>query len=170
MIYSPAVKSRTGEDIPLFKNLHPMHSKYNPASEAELFTQNLKDGFIITGGIGGGFHIEAALKKFPDSFFVCIEADEESLEYVRSLNRNRKIEKLKNTVFITPGQLENTLLSNYLPQLYNNLTLGFQKTWEAENRELCTIISGVVKESLKKIKADYSVQSYFAKQWQKNIM
>ncbi|MBO4404749.1 MAG: motility associated factor glycosyltransferase family protein [Treponema sp.] len=164
------VKSRNGEDIPVFKNQHPMHSKYNPSAEAEIFSQSLKSGFIIIGGIGGGFHIETAVKKFPEAFFVCVEADIESLEYSVKLNGNSELQKKENVIFTTVQNLENIILSNYLPQIYENLSLGFNRTWETENKETAFVINETVKTALKKIKADYSVQSHFARQWQKNIM
>ena len=169
MIYLPAVKSRTGSDIPLFKNLHPMHSKYNPEAEAEAFAATLKDGFIIIGGIGGGFHIKAVLSKFPDSFIVCVEADRESLEYSEKLNGNKSLCGEK-TIFITADELENAVLMNYMPQVYNNLTLGFNRSWERENPETAALIKETVTAALAKVKADYSVQAWFSRQWHKNIM
>ena len=40
MIYSGTVKSKNGDDIPLFASGKPMHSKYNPENEAEAFAED----------------------------------------------------------------------------------------------------------------------------------
>lgn len=170
MIYKEAVKSTEGRDIPLFTNGHPMHSKYNPKAAAVTFASSLKKGFSIIAGIGGGFHLQEALNLAEDSFFLCVEADSESLEFCRNLNGNRELEKLSNVFFTDISSLEKNLLELYNPTLYNSLSLNFWPSWANENPELSSRIQDAVNGTLKKIKADYSVQSWFGKQWHRNIL
>ncbi|MBP5251250.1 MAG: motility associated factor glycosyltransferase family protein [Treponema sp.] len=169
MIYSSSVKSRDGDDIPLFLNQHPAHSKYNPGLQAENFVKNLKQGFTVIGGIAGGFHIKEAVNKFPESFFICVEADLQSLEFCRNLKINCELEKKQNVVFTSKENLEEKILSLYNPSFYDDFLLEFESIWKNENSNEAQEIYKITQNALKKIKADYSVQAHFGKLWNHNI-
>ena len=47
MIYSSVTKSKNGEDIPLFLDGKPMHSKYNPSAERILADTSVTEGFFL---------------------------------------------------------------------------------------------------------------------------
>lgn len=170
MIYSGLAASKNNAQIPLFYNGKPMHSKYSPEKEGEVFASYFKEGFIITAGLGGGFHIKALLQKFNQSFIICVEADKESLDFCLSLNENKLLLENKNIIFTTPDFLEEEIIKNYIPPLYENFTLEFQRAWLTNNEDAAKKIQLAAKSALEKVSADFSVQSHFGKQWQRNLL
>lgn len=168
MIYEKKILSKNGYEIPLFKNGHPMFSKYNYKNEVEIFAQNFNSNFIIILGIGAGYHIECVSKKLPQAKIICVEADKESLEFSLSFKTSSELIKNENIVFCSAENL-NDYIKLYLPSVYGNLTLGFYKTWEAENSQICKEIISNIKIQLELIANDYSVQVHFGKIWNRNI-
>ncbi|MBO6177420.1 MAG: motility associated factor glycosyltransferase family protein [Treponema sp.] len=170
MIYQNKFTAKTGEEIPVFKDGKPMNSRYNPSLEAMNFAESVSDGFIVTGGAGCALHILALLKKYPDSFIIAVEADQESLEFCRTFPAFIEAQSKPNVRFITEDKLEKELLENYIPVKYKNFSLSFIRAWEAENKELSVKIHDTVQKTLKRISADFSVQSHFGKIWHHNII
>ena len=134
MIYQNKFTAKTGEEIPVFKDGKPMNSRYNPSLEAMNFAESVSDGFIVTGGAGCALHILALLKKYPDSFIIAVEADQESLEFCRTFPAFIEAQSKPNVRFITEDKLEKELLENYIPVKYKNFSLSFIRAWEAENK------------------------------------
>lgn len=169
MIYEKKILSKTGYEIPLFKNGHPMFSKYNYKNEVEVFAQNLNSNFIIILGIGSGYHIECVSKKLPLAKIICIEADKESLEFSLTFKTSSELLKNENIFFCSPENL-NDYIKLYLPSVYGNLTISSYKTWENENPEISKKIISKIKTQLNLIASDYSVQVHFGKIWNRNIL
>ena len=62
------IKSRSGESIPAWVDssgaAHPLHSLVDPRKEGKRLVSTLgSEGFLIIFGLGGAFHVEAALER-----------------------------------------------------------------------------------------------------------
>lgn len=170
MIYDSFIKSKSEIEIPLFKSKKPMNSKYNPENEAINFAQNQKEGFFVIAGIGNALHIKAILNKYPSSFILAVEADKESLDFCMQLKEVKELYKNPNIRFSLISEIENEILNNYFPVEYLNFTFTYLRSWELENTDLIKEINLKVQNAIKKISADFSVQSHFGKIWQHNII
>lgn len=173
MIYSGTIKSKNGDDIPLFANGKPMHSKYNPQNEAEVFASSIKSGgqaFIAIAGIGAAFHIESTMKKFPEAFILAIEADTESLEFCKQFPAVKKALSSGRFLPCTAEEAAKNISERYIPSLYGDCIFICQRAWENENSTLLTFLKQKIMEELKRISQDYSVQAHFGGQWQRNII
>ena len=172
MIYGTKAVAKTGESIPLFLDGTCMHSKYDPAREANSFGSELASdsGCIVVGGIGGGFHLVSLRAKFPHSLIIAFEADETSLSFCRTFDEVHHFESQENSVCCTAATLPNVLLTRYLPALYGSFAFIPQRSWFDKNKELVEHTKTTIQSLLKTISADYSVQSHFGKLWQRNIL
>ena len=171
MIYSGTVLSKTGRIVPLFSDGKPMHSKYNPESEAQSFMKDAECGFIVAAGIGGGFHIENLLSRLSGDFFVlAVEADKESLDFCLSIPGVRELSDSGKISFCTADDFESELEKRYFPAAYPSFTFAAQRAWEIHSQEKCSFIKNIIEKKIRSLSADFSVQSHFGKIWQKNIM
>ncbi|MBR1911809.1 MAG: DUF115 domain-containing protein, partial [Treponema sp.] len=178
MIYKETIFSKNNLPLPVFNTGKPMHSKYNPAQEMPVISceneETLTEGFFLVMGIGAGYHIKNLLEKIQDKLqsycIVAVEADSESLEYCRQFPIIKELSALKTIAFCTKDNLTSILLQNYIPSKYGNFFLVPQRAWQNENSADCTMIELIVKETLKNISNDYSVQAHFGKLWMSNIM
>lgn len=172
MIYKDKIFSKDGNEVPVFFNNLPMHSKYNPVKEAECFGENisLDTGCLLVAGVGGGFHIDSLCKKFPHSLIICFEKDIDSLNFCLNLPLNKKLQLNDNIIFCTFDSLEKTIIENYIPSIYGSLTFLQQRAWINYNSDLLHVLNATVSKIISEIKADYSVQSHFGKIWQNNIL
>lgn len=170
MIYSGTAESKSAAAIiPLFKNGNPSHSKYRPEAEQLPVPQDF-EGCAVVAGIAGGFHIRNLLSRKEISLVIAVEADKESLAFCRSLETVRMMETDARLILCDKDELQETLCKKYIPALYKNLTLAFQRAWKNENEDCAKEIEDAVKKSLEKISADFSVQSHFGRIWQRNIL
>lgn len=169
MIYSETIPSKTGETIPVFTDGKPMHSKYNPQSEH--FAENAGDGFYVIGGIGGSYHLKSLLDSLgKDSYILAVEADKESLDFSLETGITALVKKDERIQFCTASELKSVLQNLYLPVLYPSFSFLAQRAWETHAQDVFLQIREDVQETLSLISADFSVQSHFGKQWQKNII
>ena len=172
MIYSPQIgRAKNGSPTPLFSDGTSMHSSYNPEREASSFGAELSSdsGFIVVGGIGGGFHIASLREKFPNALIVCFEADNESLSFCKQIPFVSNLENNK-TFFCTVTELKNNIITKYLPVLHNAFAFTVQRSWADKNKDIAEYAKAISDEALKSISADYSVQSHFGRIWQRNIL
>ncbi len=161
-------------NVPLFLSGKPMHSKYRPLAEAQVFADSVKaesgNTFFIVTGLGAGYHICALRKKFPDSFILCIEADKESLDFCLNLEEVEVLKEDKKIEFTILPNLFDSITALYLPQLYTHISILLYRSWQEENPGVYEQIQKSFNLAVKAVSADYSVQCHFAKQWQRNIM
>ena len=92
-IYTETVPSRSALLIPKVNNM-ALHSMYSPEREAESFANNYGESllFFITGGLAGGYHIQALLNKNPERKIIVVENSEEDFEYLlQNIEQCRKL-------------------------------------------------------------------------------
>ncbi len=170
MIYSSVAKSKNGEDIPLFLDGKPMHSKYNPSAEKLLTDNSIKEGFFLIGGIGGGYHIENLTKQLENYFIIAFEADKESLDFCLTLENVRSLTRNPRVILCQAKDVQEQVAQQYLPALYGDFNSLFQRAWQTKNEALCSGLGELLKDTLKAVSADFSVQSHFGKIWMHNIL
>ncbi len=169
MIYGGTICAKNGDTVPVFKSGKPAHSKYNPEAEEIPLAENFS-GCVAVAGIAGGFHLKNLLKKNGVRLVVAFEAEKDDLEFCTSLKTVQEISGGKKIVFCTLSSLEEILCRNYFPAIHRNFTLTFQRAWKDESKIPSGEIECRIKNALKKISADFSVQSHFGKIWQRNIL
>lgn len=171
MIYKEIIKSKNNFDIPVLLSGKAMHSKYDPSKEGESFGSDLgeKCHFAIVLGLGGSYHILPLAQKREDIFFLVIENSKEDLEFLNTIPSVKKILSLKNVKVTFVNELKESLLKEYIPALYGDLSILKQRIWCEENAEYTQKILEKIKECLALISADFSVQSHFGSIWQRNF-
>ena len=170
-LYSSLFTAKNGSVIPVFASNRTMESRYNPQSEAERLVEvTPSSSFYIVLGIGGGILIEKLLQKYPSSFFLCIEKDDETLTFLHQLPLITELENNPHVKLTTIQNLSSDFEATYIPSLYGGLYVVEQKGWVQEVEYLYPLIQRIIKASLNNISADFSVQTHFGKMWQKNIL
>lgn len=172
MIYqNQTVLSKSGDSLVLFADGTNMHSKYNPSREAESFGQEIppQTGCIVVAGIGGGFHLLALQKKFPEALIIVCEADEQSLAFCKKIPLVQELVRNSHFIFCTATEVASILLQKYLPAFYNSFFFLPHRVWKDKNKSLTESLENEIQASLKKISADYSVQTHFGKIWQHSL-
>lgn len=170
MIYENIIESKNGFQIPVFKNGKPMHSKYNPQNEAEVFAKDAVSDFFIILGIGGAYHITKIAENNPKSVIIAIENSDEDLNFIKNIPEVIKNKENKNIIFTTIQNIKSTIIKFYKPSLYNTLSIKKQRSWTLENSQSSKIAEEEIKNALNEISQDFSVQSHFGKLWHRNIL
>lgn len=171
-IYSNFFTTKIGSKIPILQNGKSIESKYNPEREAESLLEqyNEKFDFFILIGIGSGIFLTKLSEKFPNTKILAIEYSKNDIDFISELETIKKCLKNKNIIFSDLKNLKTTILNNYIPAIYGNANIIFQRIWALENPIFQQEIKNEIQSALNLITQDYSVQSHFGKIWQKNII
>ncbi len=167
--YTGIIQAKNASLIPQ-ANGKNLHSSYNPDREGETFASNAPEGsFFVIGGICGAFHIEALLKRFPESKIIAAEENQESIDFLLRLENVKKLSADPRVTFTEAKNLARVIAETYLPHIDGNLAYLPLRSWE-ENFPLGSALAkAAVDSALKMVGADFSVQSHFGKIWQKNF-
>lgn len=169
-IYENIVISKTNEEIICFNNGKSMFSTYNPHKDAQKFVESLEiieDSFLITTGMGEAYHIYEILNKNPNLNILIIEKYYNDFYKFNDIYEDLK--KNKNIIFTDICNLSQNIINNFFPQRYSKLIYKPLRSWIDYNYDLIDKINDTIEITLKKIKSDFSVQSYFGKRWIKNF-
>lgn len=176
-MYEKLELSKNGFEVPVNGKTF-FHSKYDPQKEAATFASLVQPfSLAVMFGIGGGYHINALLEKFPSSKIICVEDTVDTLNFVKSIPnvKNNLLKFLTSPesqarlVFTSLDNLKKTLIENYLPAVHGNLSILELKSWSQFFSEERLRGKKIIDEAVSEIAADYSVQVHFGKLWQKNI-
>ncbi len=172
MLYKEIITAKDGAQVPVFTDGKLMHSRYAPEKEAATFAAGLKEcGFFLIAGLGGAFHIEALQQRFPDAKIAVIERSEADIDFLEKNIRTVHELCAQGRILIAPyEQAERLLLENYLPAREGTFCFVEYRSWALQNRDIIEEIKCAVDHALKKIAADFSVQTNFGKIWQRNII
>jgi hypothetical protein len=172
------IESRSGESIPALVDssgaAHPLHSLVDPRKEGKRLISTLgSEGFLIIFGLGGGFHVEAALERPGTEWVTVLDFDINgtaellsSREYIGIFNDPR----FRLLVDPSGPILEKHLLDRYKPGICGGITLLPLRTRADLDRPLFTEATEVIKSAIDTVSTDYSVQAYFGKRWFSNII
>lgn len=171
--YTDIILSKDGNKIPAKEKIS-FHSKYAPEKEAEIFASQFEkkseNKFFIIIGLCGGYHIEKLHEKFPDSKIVAVENSKDDISFLSQIDCVKNLRNEKN-IFITDAEnLKKTILENYLPAVDGNLIVKPLRSYENIFPENVKKYEETIKNVLKIVSADFSVQKHFGKIWQHNIL
>lgn len=171
-LYSEIIKSKTNEAIPLFYNNKSMHSKYAPLKEAESFGNDIKIGafYTIILGLGGGYHIESFINRYPDHKILVIEESIDDINFLKKIDCVENLIKNKSLIISDKQTFKDKLIQSYLPAIFGGINILCHRAWYDNNKESADKIIIEINDLLKVISKDYSVQCHFGLIWQKNII
>ncbi len=170
MLYSSVIQSKNGEEIPLFLDGKPMHSKYNPSAEKLLADSSIEEGFFVIGGIGGAYHIASLASQLKNYCIIAFEADKESLDFCMNLKSVQVLSGNPHITFCQEGDVQELIRQKYIAALYGNFRCLFQRAWQQKNEDICKRLEKNLKATLQEVSADFSVQAHFGKIWMHNIL
>jgi hypothetical protein len=169
--------SKRGMLIPWTKNnghVGPVHSTIDPEKEGIRFYQHHKKrGFLIFAGFGGGYHVKPFLGDDLISGMLIIEA---SLSYVKMVFSHFDLtqiildSRVSWLVEADEETIHTTLLEKYIPAVSGNLHYLPLSSRAGRGDPYFEKVRNEIQRSIENFSADYSVQSYFGKQWFKNTI
>ncbi|MBP5519125.1 MAG: DUF115 domain-containing protein [Treponema sp.] len=171
-IYKEFIQTKNETQIPVFQSGRTMESRYNPQNEAQKLCDATVSnaGFFLVTGIGSGIFLEMLSNKFKNAKIVALELYKEDIDFLRTQEKVRLLEKNENIVFCTLLELEQTLVNHYIPAKYGDFQVIEQRAWINENKENLGELQSIIQKTLGIISADYSVQAHFGKIWNHNIL
>ena len=170
--YKENTISKTNIEIATLKNNKTFYSIYNPQRDIDFFCSNEKiknSGFICIAGIGNGYHLKQLSENYPDKFILAFEINKTSLDFLSQINDFSFI-KNKKILLTTLDELENKIIENYTPAIYENFYFTNIKSWMDYHQEYFKIIEKKINNAISIISSDFSVQSHFGKIWMHNIL
>jgi hypothetical protein len=172
------LQSRSGELVPALSDssgkAHPLHSMMDPVKESNRLLSTIEEtGFLIILGLGGAFHISAALER--KDIFKIIIIDFNMNGIAELLASKEYVDILKDervSLIIDPPVLfvEDFIINNYKPALFGGLSLLPLRTRTDLDSEKFNLVREEIKSALDKVSGDFSVQSLFGKRWFRNII
>ncbi len=168
MVYSDVIKAKNGDDVPLFSDGKPVHSRYNPRGE-KICIQDDFEGCAVVVGIGAGYHLESLLSDSRISLLICVERDEESLEFCKKIGFVNHLAENDKIRLCTFDSFKSVFMESYMPVLHRNLTVAYLNSWRLHNEDASVMFSEIFRESVSLVSSDFSVQSHFGRLWHRNI-
>lgn len=174
MIYAEIKTAKDASPVPVFSNGHPAHSLYNPIREAEKCVSTLSAAcnFFVLIGLGAGYAAEIILRKNKNAKIIAVEESTCDIEFLKKIPRVQKLlsENISRIFLVPTEKLFDEVKKKYLPAVYGDMEISVLQSWAYENQNGLENARAVLKNALKDIAADYSVQSHFGKIWQRNII
>jgi hypothetical protein len=172
------IESRSGLPIPALVDAtgaaHPLHSLVDPRKEGKRLVSTLgNEGFIIIFGLGGAFHVEAALER-PET--ACVTVIDFDINGVAELLKSREYIGIFNDprfrLLVDPGAeaLKKHLLEWYKPAICGGIAVLPLRTRTDLEQSRFNDAALHIKSAIDAVSADYSVQAYFGQRWFSNII
>lgn len=174
MFYKEIIQAKNGQKVPVFNSGKAAHSKYDPLREAESFLSECKNlSFAIILGTGGGYHIQALLKRQPSCKIIAVEKSLDDLAFLKNgvpcVNELSQDPRVVFCAAEDSNSLESAILSNYIPAYYGDLQIAALRPWADEAGGLYNALAERIKACLKDTSADFATQAKFGALWQRNI-
>jgi hypothetical protein len=171
------INSRSGNLIPVIikKNKeYPLHSTFDPVREGNRFlTLYPHEGCLVFLGMGAAYHIIPFLALKEISAILIID---KSITVLKSILERINLyhllidPRVKILINGSKEQIEDFILTNYLPSLMGNLTsIPLLPQLKLEKDYFSQIIN-IIEKVISKIADDYTVQATFGKKWFVNIL
>jgi hypothetical protein len=170
--------ARSGVQVPALVDAtgaaHPLHSLVDPEKEGRRLVSTVTDeGFLVFFGLGGGYHIAAALERKDIYRVLVVEYDLNGIaellssqDYIHIFNDSR----FRLWADLPPAALETYIPQVYQPVLYGGIRVLPLRTRTAFDEARFTEAAGAFTRAIDRVKGDYSVQAYFGKRWFSNII
>jgi len=162
--FVPVVRSRAGDA--------PLHSLYDPLQEARRLAETAKgNGFLAFCGLGGGYHVEAALEDRQTLGVLVIEKDESVVRGLLGRFRyDRLLEDPRLSIAIGLAEIRPAVLQAWKPAVMGGMRMVPLRSWCDQERAFFDAAASEVQSSIEAVRADYGVQSHFGKRWFTNIL
>jgi hypothetical protein len=171
------LKARSGLEVPALTDslgkVRPLHSLVDPRREGIRLAGALDEGFLVFLGLGGAFHIEAALERESVHRVVIIEHNGEALKGLLSKKDYRALlgdQRVSLLVDSPPSETERFILGEYNPLLYGAPKIIPLLTRLEFDREAFAASAASVRLAFDATAADNAVQSRFGVRWFSNIL
>ncbi len=167
--------SRSGTIVPVVRSPAgdaPLHSLYDPHQESRRLAEAARgNGFLAFCGLGGGFHVEAALEDRQTLGVLVIEKDEAVLRGLLGQFRyGRLLDDPRVSMAIGLAEIRPAVLRAWKPALMGGMKLVPLRSWCDQEKQFFDAAAAEVQDSIQAVRADYSVQSHFGKRWFTNIL
>ena len=171
-------QSKDGSSVPVIKNhknILQLHSLYNPVKEGEKLYKSgdIKSGFVIVFGLGGGYHLYPYLDDPSIHNILIIETDKNVLrKIIENIDLGRIFASRKTDFLIDPGfdELKKNLIEKYNPSIYGDLSIIQLKNRINSEPYFFENIFREIKTILDSISNDFASQAQFGKRWFKNTL
>jgi hypothetical protein len=170
--------ARSGGQIPALVDpsgaAHPLHSLVDPQKEGRRLVATVTDeGFLVFFGLGGGYHIQAALEREDIYRVLVVDYDLNGIaellssqEYIHIFNDPR----FRLLADISPAALEAYIPQVYQPVLHGGIRVLPLRTRTGFDQIRFNEAGNAFTRAIERVKGDYSVQAYFGKRWFSNII
>jgi hypothetical protein len=152
----------------------PLHSLVDPRREGFRLISTLdREDFLIFLGMGGAYHIEAALERPETAQVIIVEFGLRGLAELfglRDLHRVLGDSRVRILADPPPGGLERFILACFLPALSGAVKVLPLRPRVEESPEAFAAAAEEIRGALGRISADYSVQAHFGIRMFKNIL
>ncbi len=170
--YDGVAKAKSGVDVPLYRDGSPLHSLHDPVREAKRLVEGLpEDCFIFFVGLAGGFQVREFLRLYPGSSCLAAEASPESLKSLLGtvdLSDTILDRRVRLAVYGSREDFCRALSEAYLPALHGGFKVIPLRSWAGKFPSCFS--SDDIRDALRRVSDDYSVQAHFGRVWLRNIM
>jgi hypothetical protein len=145
----------------------------DPRREGARLAGGLEEGFLVFLGLGGAFHIEAALERKNTRRVIIIEHNGSALKELLARKDYAALladSRVSLLVDKNPSETEHFILNEYNPLLYGAMRIIPLRTRVEFDQESFAASAASVDSALKKTAADFSVQALFGIRWFSNIL
>ncbi|MDR3144838.1 MAG: DUF115 domain-containing protein [Treponema sp.] len=173
------LEARSGDPVPALIPAgggpeRPLHSLFDPRREGERLIATLEgEDLLIFLGLGGGYQVEAALRRPETDRIIVVEfglggfAELLGLRDLRGIIADSRVQILVDP---RPGTLEDLIPALYLPALARAIrTLPLRPRVEAQGAAFARA-AAEIRAAIGRISADYSVQAHFGIRMFKNTL
>jgi hypothetical protein len=170
-------RSRTGNPVPVVEVAGreiALHSLIDPDREGErIAAAQPPGGFLVALGLGAGYGLKPYLRSSATSGILLIEYNAALLRAcLEEIDLSEHFVDTRLAVLLDPGpgEIEEALLSAYVPPLSGDIrTLPLRSRTDLDP-EFFGRATDAVRSVLGRISDDYSVQAFFGKLWFRNAV
>jgi hypothetical protein len=179
LVHYRFLEARNGDPVPAmigegFSQPRPLHSLVDPRREGERLISTLDgEDFLIFLGMGGAYHIEAALKRPETGQALVVESGLRGLAELLGLRDLRAVlgdGRLRVLADPPPGVLEAAIPRLYLPALSGAIRVLPLRSRVEGAAEVFEGAAEEIRAAIGHISQDYSVQAHFGSRMFRNIL
>ena len=144
----------------------------DPVREARRLVDSLgKIGYLVCLGLGGGYAVEAFLRKEHASGLLVIEKDHSTLRsFLENIDLASVLSDMRVAVSVGLQAIKGMLQSTYMPAVSGDLASLAVRPWCALEKDFFDAAAAELQKGAEEARADYSVQAAFGKRWFANML
>jgi hypothetical protein len=169
--------SRTGKPVPCVQDRGrtlALHSLVDPQREGERLAASAAGaGFVVSLGLGAGYHLLPLLSRKDLSALVVVERDPQALAALLSGADLQEIladPRVTLSAGLSPSRLCDAILQAYSPVLCGSLCTLPLRPWCDAMKDWAAAAAAGVREAAQAAGADFATQARFGRRWFSNIL